>query len=455
MKEKLCQAIDERADAYCALSDEIWGYAETAFAENRSAEALAAFLEADGFQVTRGVAGIETAFTATYGEGGVHLGILGEYDALADLEQTSMSTEQSPPAGRPGHGCGHNLLGAGALAAACAIKAYLAEGHPGCVTYFGCPGEEGGSGKTFMARDGVFDGVDAALSWHPGSKTSVASSSSLANYQILYRFHGIAAHAAGQPHLGRSALDAVEMMNIGVQFLREHIPQAARIHYAITDTGGYSPNVVQAEASVLYLMRMPQVTDLAELYERVNDIARGAALMTGTSVESTFIKACSNTLTNRPLMEAMYTNMLAIPGPAYDEEETSFAEKLRGTFASATEGGAFDTAVDPLPETEGTGTGSTDVGDVSWICPTVYCYVVTAPRETPGHTWQMTSCGKASFAHKGMLYAAKVIAMTAMDLYEDETLLAHAKEELHKRTDGQYICPIPEGIKPRSISDVK
>ena len=455
MKEKLIREIDRRADAVCALCDAVWDYAETAFEETRSAEALASFLEAEGFRVTRGVAGIPTAFTAEWGSGGVHIGFLGEFDALADLEQASLSAVQSPPSGRPGHGCGHNLLGAGAAAAACAVKAYLEEGHPGRVTYFGCPGEEGGSGKTFMAREGVFDGLDAAISWHPGSRMSVASSSSLANCQVLYRFHGIASHAAGEPHLGRSALDAVELMNIGTQFLREHIPTEARIHYAITDTGGYSPNVVQAEASVLYLIRMPQVTELPELCARVDDIARGAALMTGTQVESEFIKACSNTLTNRPLMEAMRANMEAIPRPVYDAQETEFGRKLRETFGGAADEPVFDGSVEPLPDAERPGTGSTDVGDVSWLCPTVYCYAVTVPRGTPGHSWQMTSCGKSGFAHKGMLYAAKVMAATAYDLYTDGTLLARAKEALAARTGGTYDCPIPKGIAPRSIRNVK
>ena len=455
MREQLYQEIDTRAADFGALSDAIWDYAETAFEETKSAKLLADFLEAEGFTVTRGVANIATAFTATYGTEGTHIGILGEYDALADLDQESMNPHKSEPTGKPGQGCGHNLLGVGALAAACAVKKYLAEGHPGRVTYFGCPAEEGGSGKTFMARDGVFDDLDAALTWHPAGDNTVSYGSSLANYQVVYRFRGVAAHAAGDPHLGRSALDAVELMNVGVQFLREHIPTTARVHYAITDTGGYSPNVVQPTASVLYLIRMPQVTDLPELYARVNDIAKGAALMTGTTEEHEFIKACSNLVANTPLAQRIHDNIESLMPMEYSEEELAFANELRKSLPNAKPGDPFATTVAPLPAQEGAGSGSTDVGDVSWVCPTGYFYIATNPKDVPGHSWQKTACGKSSFAKRGMLLAAKVIAATAVDLYEDPALLEAAKEDLKRRTGGKYECPIPQGVKPRIISQIK
>ena len=442
MEDQLYREIDARAGEFGALSDAVWDYAETAYEETRSAAALADFLEAEGFAVTRGVAGIATAFTASSG-------------ALADLGQESLKAEKSAVTGKPGHGCGHNLLGVGGVAAACAIKTYLAAGHTGRVTYYGCPAEEGGSGKTFMARDGVFSDLDAALAWHPSSDNNVSYGSSLANYQVLYRFRGVPAHAAGAPHLGRSALDAVELMNVGVQFLREHIPTTARIHYAITDTGGYSPNVVQPQASVLYLMRMPQVTDLPDLYARVNDIAKGAALMTGTTEEHEFIKACSNLVPNTPLARRMHDIIASLLPIQHTPEEIEFAKKLRETVPTAAEGEPFANENQPMPAQDGIASGSTDIGDVSWICPTGYFYIASSPRNIPGHTWQMTACGKSSFAKKAMLLAAKVIAATAVDLYEDPALLEEAKADLQKRTGGHYECPIPAGVKPRIISQIK
>ncbi len=455
MKEQLYREIDARAADFGALSDAVWDYAETAFEETKSAKLLSDFLEAEGFTVTRGVADIPTAFAATYGTGGTHIGLLGEYDALADLDQESLSAQRSEPTGKPGQGCGHNLLGVGCLAAAVAIKKYLEAGHPGRVTFYGCPAEEGGSGKAFMARDGVFGDLDAALAWHPSSDNNVAFGSSLANYQVVYRFRGVPAHAAGAPHLGRSALDAVELMNVGVQFLREHIPSTARIHYAITETGGYSPNVVQSTASVLYLMRMPQVTDLPDLYARVNDIAKGAALMTGTTEEHEFIKACSNVIPNTPLAQRMHDILESLMPIQHTEEELEFAKKLRETIPSAQPGDPFAETLNPLPAQEGCGSGSTDVGDVSWICPTVYFYLASSPRNVPGHTWQMTACGKSSFAKRTMLIAAKAMAAGAVDLYEDPALLEAAKEDHKRRTGGKYECPIPAGVKPRIISQIK
>ena len=277
-KQQALEAIDRERGALEALSDAIWDHPEVGYRETFAADALCAFLEQNGFQVERGLAGIPTAFCGSYGSGSPVIGLLGEFDALPGMSQKAdCFTEDAAEAGGAGHGCGHNLLGVGAVAAALAVKAYLEAGRPGTVKFFGCPAEEGGSGKGFMARAGVFQGVDAAFSWHPGEVNSVSTESTMANYQIRYRFHGVSSHAAMAPELGRSALDALELMNVGVQFLREHIPGDTRIHYAITDTGGSAPGTVQSHAEAMYLLRAVHLPQVKELYDRVNKIAQGAA----------------------------------------------------------------------------------------------------------------------------------------------------------------------------------
>lgn len=455
MKQLLFSDINQNGAAYAGLSDRIWDYAETAYTETRSAAALAEYLEQEGFRVTRNAAGIATAFTASYGSGRPVIGFLGEFDALADLSQSAGSTQMEPRTGKNGHGCGHNLLGVGSLAACVAMKRCIDAGGSGTVIYFGCPAEEGGSGKTFMARSGLFNDLDAAVAWHPSDTYKANFATSLANYQVLYRFHGTAAHAGGSPHLGRSALDACELMNVGVQFLREHIPSTARIHYAILNTGGYSPNVVQAESSVLYLMRMTDVNDLPELYERVNAIAAGAAMMTGTREEHEFIKACSDIVPNRPLNLAAYENMTHIPLPEPDVWDIAYGKALRDTFGKGDQYPIYATKLEPVPDADTASSGSTDIGDVSRICPTLYLYAATCPLGTGGHTWQMTSAGKTDFAHKGMLWAAKVMAATALDMFTDPELIARARRDLNERTGGKYVCPIPDGVMPRAISQIK
>ena len=322
-KAEALKAVDRERGPVCEASDRIWDQPETAFQEFHSTDVLCELLEKEGFRVEKNLAGIATAFSGTYGSGKPVVGILGEFDALSGLSQESESLEKTALVdGAPGHGCGHNLLGAGSVAAAIAVKEYLEKnGKEGTVIFFGCPGEEGGSGKSFMARDGVFDNLDFAVTWHPGDKNVVSVGSSLANYQIIYRFYGQASHAAACPELGRSALDAVELMNTGVQYLREHIIQEARIHYAITNTGGYSPNVVQPYSEVLYLIRAPKNSQVKEIYERVNDIARGAALMTGTKMELQFVKACSNLVDNTVMEEIMQKNLEEIEREPYTAEE--------------------------------------------------------------------------------------------------------------------------------------
>jgi aminobenzoyl-glutamate utilization protein B len=363
-------------------------------------------------------------------------------------------------------------LGAGAAAAAGAVKTYLEE-HTGTIILYGCPGEEGGSGKAFMAREGVFDAVDAALTWHPGTHHAIFSAETLANYQVYFFFEGISAHAAASPHLGRSALDAVELMNIGVNYLREHMMPEAKIHYAVTNTGGMSPNVVQAEAEVLYLIRAPRISEVEALYQRVCDIAAGAALMTGTKVRVTFDKACSNYVPSVVLGELMAAQMQRIGVPSFSDEDSNYAQTFRKTFtpsdvetdiamAKQMMGKQsdvmlpdyrkkhladciipYDTALQRL-------SGSTDVGDVSQIVPTAQCYTACATIGTAMHTWQMVSQGKSNIAHSGMRYAASILAATAVELFEHPELVEAAKQAHAKALEGAvYQSPIPAEVMPR------
>lgn len=304
----IADAIDTRCQTFTDIADDIWDHPETRFEEFWSAERLASALEAEGFTLTREAGGIPNAFIASYGSGKPVIALLGEYDALAGLsQQAHCATAQSATPGANGHGCGHNLLGTAAFAGAVAVKSWLEQhGGSGTVRFYGCPGEEGGSGKTFMVREGLFDDVDAAVTWHPEAFAGMFNVSTLANIQAAWRFKGIAAHAANSPHLGRSALDAVTLMTTGTNFLNEHIIEKARVHYAITDTGGISPNVVQAQAEVLYLIRAPEMADAQQIYARIEKIAQGAAMMTETTVECRFDKACSSYLPNRTLEAAMY-----------------------------------------------------------------------------------------------------------------------------------------------------
>jgi aminobenzoyl-glutamate utilization protein B len=423
-----------------------------------------AMLEQEGFRITRDIAGIPTAFMAEAGHdsgggNGPLIGLLGEYDALSGLGQASGVTERKPTTQANGQGCGHNLLGAGAVLAAIAVKDYLAAHRlPGRVRYYGCPAEEGGSGKTFMAREGLFKDLDAAICWHPGNFYGVMSVNSLANIQAYFRFTGRAAHAASAPHLGRSALDAVELMNVGVNYMREHMPSNTRVHYAVTDTGGISPNVVQAKAEVLYLVRAPTVAAATTLFERVKKIAEGAALMTETQAFVDFDKACSEVLPNTALEWAMHRNLEQLGPVRFDDADRAFAERMRrdaltpedvfSSLRSVGEPTSYDRSLHegilPFDGTPRQLYGSTDVGDVSWLTPTVQCWGPCFAVGTPGHSWQLVAQGKQPTAHKAMLQAAKGMAATAIDALSDETLLKMAREEWEKRTSGApYQCPIP------------
>lgn len=479
MYGQLFDTIEKRQDIYTAMSDAIWDQPETAFTEYKAMEILCTELKNQGFKVEKDAGGVKTAFTGRFGSGKPVIGILGEFDALSGLSQVHGSDVKTPIVrGGNGHGCGHHLLGVAGIAAATAIKDYLqSTGKSGTVIYFGCPGEEGGSGKAFMAREGVFDQLDCALTWHPSDINGVACGSSLANVQVSYKFKGVAAHAAAVPHLGRSALDAVELMNIGVNYLREHVIPEARMHYAVTNTGGFSPNVVQAEAEVLYLLRAPQNAQVQDIYKRVNKIAGGAAQMTETEVEIDFIKACSNIVPNNTLEKLLDEKLREISPPQFTEEDKVFARKMQASIEnlSSTAEKLADKVNDfeekerilamkdrplldgimPYIPSEFASPGSSDVGDVSWVCPVAQINTVCYAANTPGHSWQLVSQGKAPVAHKGMLYAAKVLAATAVHLMETPDLIEKAKREHKMRVGEGYKCPIPQGVQPRAIAPKK
>ena len=457
------QLVEAKQEPLIALSDRVWATPELCYTEAHSAAEHRAELERHGFRITEGVAGIPTAMIGEAGDGGPVIAILGEYDALPGLSQESGVTEHRPlQNGGNGHGCGHNLLGAGAMLAAVAVKDWLAaRGIKGRVRYYGCPAEEGGAAKTFMVREGAFDDVDIAISWHPSSFCEVVPAVSLANTRIDFTFAGRASHAAASPHLGRSALDAVELMNVGVNYMREHMPSDARIHYAMLDSGGIAPNVVQARAKVRYSVRARDLAGMLELVERVRKVAQGAALMTETTMESTIISAVSNLLPNDPLERAMNDVLQQLGPPPFDEADRSFAKQIQATLSDQdidnvyrsvgqprTDAVLCDKIV-PLDSPRNLMRGSTDVGDVSWAIPTVQAHGAMMAIGTPLHTWQVVAQGKMPAAHKGMVHVAKVMAATACKLLTDEALLSAAKADHRARTARvPYRCPIPEGISP-------
>ncbi|MBP5211266.1 MAG: amidohydrolase, partial [Pyramidobacter sp.] len=377
---------------------------------------------------------------------------LAEYDALSGLSQQAFVAEPCPIPGRDtGHGCGHHLLGTGALAAALAVKAYIEDTGVGSVTLFGCPAEEAGGGKVYMSRDGLFKNIDASISWHPASSShAVRTRPSKATNAVLYSFKGIAAHAGANPQAGRSALDAVELMNVGANFLREHMDLSCRLHYAILDTGGSAPNVVQDHAVVKYLIRGDNSAAVRALRERVDKIAQGAALMTETDVEIQIIGGCSNILFVPTLQTTADEALRSLPVPVPTEEELAFAETMRATMALTPAQKAappFPDAPAPMKDRPAYG-GSTDTSDVSWVCPLVQFGVATWCRGTGGHTWQAVAQGKSTFAHKATRYAGKLMAKTAMLLLSEPERLEQAKKE-HKKVIGDgYVCPIPGDLQP-------
>jgi len=469
--------IDAKKEKFLEVSDTLWGYAETRFVEYKSADFIAKVLEEEGFSVERNAGNVETAVIGTWGSGSPVIGFMGEFDALANLSQVAGEVVKKPlEEGKPGQGCGHHLLGAGALMAATAFRDYMKENKlSGTVKFFGCPAEEGGSGKTYMLRDGAFDGTDICFTWHPNADNNVFTVSSLANIQCYFHFKGRSAHAAGAPENGRSALDAVELMNVASNYLREHVPTTSRLHYAIVNAGGTAPNVVQAEASVLYLMRAPKMAGVQNIFERVCKIAKGAALMTETEVEIDFDKACSNYLANITLSDVLNEVMVDLGAPEFDKEDFDFAEKLRATLSEGERNKTVGKSYNKLdwqeieekhdaealatfvhqyhPELkEVSGGGSTDVGDVSWVIPTAQFNMATAPKNTSAHTWQWVSCGKSGMAHKGTVRAAEIMAASALIAYFDPAIIEKAKAELNAvLAKTPYENPIPAHVRPRIV----
>ncbi len=465
--------MKEYSQLLTQLNNEIWDFAELKFCEHRSAEAMEKVLREQGFAVETGLAGMDTAFIARAGSGHPVIGLLAEFDALSGLSQCADVAVACPREGTGnGHGCGHNLLGTASVGAALMLRDYLQEsGRPGTVVLVGCPAEEGGSGKTYLARAGVFDELDLALTWHPGGGNAVVTGSMQANCQAYFRFKGKSAHAAAAPHLGRSALDAVELMNVGANYMREHIEPTDRLHYAVTDTGGISPNVVQNHAEVLYLIRSTNSEKVKALYDRICKIAQGAALMTETQVEIVFDKACSNVLSNSVLEQLLYDSMRAVPLPQYTEQELAFAAQIKETYQDVDPGSDLSllgvtgaekrrlaqkyremTMVDFVVEHRHQDInipGSSDVGDCSHVVPTAQFVGACFTPGTPAHSWQMVAQGKSGTAVKGMLYAAQVLAHAGRQILDDPQIAARAKEEFIQETGGKpYVCPIPSEVLP-------
>ncbi len=445
-KTNVINQLDKKLSKYGTLSGQIWGYAEMGYQEVQSSALLQDNLKKEGFTVQAGVADMPTAFTATFGSGKPVIGILGEFDALPGLSQDSIPEKKS--LGKlAGHACGHHLFGVGSMAAAIAVKDWLVQtGQKGTVRFYGTPAEEGGSGKVYMAREGLFNDVDVVLHWHPGDANSANSASSLANKSAKFRFHGVSAHAAGAPDRGRSALDGVEAMNNMVNMMREHIPSATRIHYVITN-GGKAPNVVPDFAEVYYYVRHPNRDLVASIWDRVEKAAKGAAMGTGTTVDWEVIGGVHELLPNDALAKAVHANLTRVGGVKYTAAELEFAKKIQATEGMGISDVFNSEKIQPSQAEGGSG-GSTDVGDVSWTVPTMGLRTATWVPGTPAHSWQAVAAGGTGIGRKGMMVAAKAIALTAMDLYNNPQLIKDAKAEFDTRKGGYQYKALVGDRKP-------
>lgn len=439
-KQTIISNLDHRFDEYAGISKQIWNFAELGYMEEKSSVLLQEQLKKEGFTVETGIAGIPTAFVATYGTGKPVVGILGEYDALPGLAQEA-TPELKPIAGqRGGHGCGHNLFGTASVAAAVEVKNWLQKtGKSGTVKIFGCPAEEGGSGKVYMVREGYFNDVDVVLHWHPSSANAADASTSLANINAKFRFKGIAAHAAASPERGRSALDGVEAMNYMVNMMREHIPQDTRIHYVITK-GGEAPNVVPAYAEVYYYARHKDRAILQSIWKRIENAAQGAAQGTGTKVEWEVLGGVYNLLPNVTLAKVVHANLSKVGGVVYNDTEKQFAEKIADTFGEQKQPVTNAAQIKNWQDASesATSSGSTDVGDVSWVVPTVGLGTATWVPGTSAHSWQSTATSGMSIGQKGMIVAAKTLAVTALDLYSDPSIIEQARVEWQNKRGANF-----------------
>ena len=439
LKARALTDIQSQYSTYKQIAMQIWDYAEVGYKEVKSSGLLQKTLADNGFTVRAGVADIPTAFVASYGSGSPVIGILAEFDALPGLAQQAVPVKAPIEGKNAGHGCGHHLFGTASVAAGIEIKKLIAEKKlTGTIRVYGCPAEEGGSGKVYMVRAGLFNDVDIVVHWHPGDGNSVTLTSALANRSAKFRFHGLAAHAAAAPDKGRSALDGVESMDYMVNMMREHIPQETRIHYVITN-GGKAPNVVPDFAEVYYYVRHPKKEEVVRIFDWVVAAAQGAAMGTQTTVDYEIIGGTHDLLLNKTLAVDMQQNLQEVGGVSYTTAEMEFAQKIQSSFTYKVP--AIETAavVKPLREDEDAGGGSTDVGDVSYTVPTVGLQAATWVPGTPAHSWQATACGGTDIGAKGMMVAAKTMALTAIDLFTDPVLVAAAKEEFKKdKGDYQY-----------------
>ncbi len=472
-KKELLQWIEENSSRFTKMSDQIWENPEISWEEFFASQLQKDFLEKEGFSITRDVAEMNTAFIAEWGEGKPIIAFIGEYDALPGLSQKKQFTKQPVIEGEAGHGCGHNLLGTACLAATVAVQKWMqSSGIAGTVRYYGCPAEEGGGAKVYMARDGFFDDLDCALTYHPADFNSPSKASSVAIQSSRFRFHGIASHAGGTPHLGRSALDAVELMNVGANYLREHVLDGTRIQYIITD-GGQAANIVPETAEVEYIIRAEKTDYLEEVVDRLRNIAKGSALMTDTQFQEENRFGYSSKMPNHFIADLMYAALEFIGPIEYTREEMDYAQKINDAFPGTNEDYTQQVIdlIKPSAEHEemilankhlplrGENfppmdahviyKGATDVGDLSQITPTGELATACFSTGSPGHSWANVACGGMSIGHKGMLHAAKALALTAVDLYTNPNHIQTAQNEFTRKMGSRkYVCPIPAGIKP-------
>lgn len=452
-KEHLKELISSKMNQYIELSHFIWENPELRFQTDKAAERFAYMLDKEGFKVETNVAGVPNAIKATFGNKGPVIGLLAEYDALSNMNQIAdLGHKESEKENQPGHGCGHNLLGVASLAATVALKDYLIETRTGgTIILFGCPAEESGYGKAYLAKAGVFKGVDAMLAWHPSDITSPWYQGTLAVVQSYFSFEGVAAHAATNPELGRSALDAAELMNVGVNYLREHIPEGVRLHYAYIDAGGESANVVQASSKLHYFIRATEPKVAMDVFERVKKIAQGAALMTETKLSVDFDSACMNYVPNKRLTDLIFENLKQYGDAEYDKFDLAYASRYRMTLTTS----QVEKMKKKLTSEFGTETASwvekqsklslcskvattpasntmmvsTDVGDVSWVVPTGQFNYGCEPLGTAPHSWQWVANGKSEIAHKGIEKAGQILAFSALDLIHQPDVLEEVKDE--------------------------
>lgn len=470
MPAQVRAAVERRKDMLLDVNQKIHGFAELAYEEVQSAALLQSKLREEGFTINTGLADIPTAFMASWGSGRPVMGILGEYDALDALSQISSEPARKPEIeGAPGHGCGHCALGTASMGAAMAVKDYLEKNHlPGTIVYFGCPAEEGAGSKQFMARAGAFDDVDFCYTWHPAARNEVSADASLAIMGAAFTFDGIAAHAGGCPWLGRSALDAAELMNVGCNYLREHIPDGQRVHYAYRDAGGTQPNVVPAHAEVKYEVRAKTNAEAKQLLERVVDVARGAALMTGTGMSYRITMAFSDFRSDPVLAGVLSEALRDVGAPRWEEDDYALAAAFRSSYDEQTRADMDaelerefgdraeekrkrpldDTVLSFDPRNAETKGGSTDVGDVSYVTPTAELHIACACLGNIGHTWQMTGQAGSRIAEKGLLTAAQVMALACLRLRGQPEQIKKAQENVKIKNGGRYICPLPPEVKP-------